>query len=302
MADLVYPPVIVAIKTFWKYLGLKFDFHGEENIPRDGGSILAINHIGYLDFALTGTAALPIGRYVRFMAKKEIFDNKLAGPLMRGMHHISVDRSNGSASFVTALRALRAGEIIGIFPEGTISVSFEIKELKSGAVRLAMGAGVPIVPTIVWGSQRIWTKKVKRNLRRQGVPITVAFGEPLYFDKKSDVEAGEKLLRETMLKMLHEVQEKYPDSHVGQRWAPVRLGGTAPAPLNYRACLRRRIRKQRSRLLVFRLSVTLIRSPNLLSRGSVLHSSLFSWLYWWSVFHSGLSSVTQSTEALSLFH
>jgi 1-acyl-sn-glycerol-3-phosphate acyltransferase len=185
-----------------------------------------------LDFALTGTAALPAGRYVRFMAKKEIFDNKLAGPLMRGMHHICVDRSNGSASFVTALRALRAGEIIGIFPEGTISVSFEIKELKSGAVRLAMGAGVPIIPTIVWGSQRIWTKKVKRNLRRKNVPITVAFGEPLYFDKKSDVEAGEKLLRETMLAMLHEVQEKYPDSHEGQRWAPVRLGGTAPAPLN----------------------------------------------------------------------
>jgi hypothetical protein len=54
----------------------------------------------------------------------------------------------------------------------------------------------------------------------------------LYFDKKSDVEVGEKLLRETMLRMLHEVQEKYPDSHAGQRWAPVRLGGTAPAPLN----------------------------------------------------------------------
>ena len=232
MRDFVYPPVVVTIKTVWKYLGLKFDFRGSENIPSTGGAILAINHIGYLDFALTGTAVLPRKRYVRFMAKKEIFDHKIAGPLMRGMHHISVDRTSGSASFVTALRALRAGEIIGIFPEGTISVSFEIKELKSGAVRLAMGAGVPIVPTIVWGSQRIWTKKVKRNLRRQGVPITVAFGEPLYFDKKSDVEAGEKLLLETMLKMLHEVQEKYPDSHEGQRWAPVRLGGTAPAPLN----------------------------------------------------------------------
>lgn len=232
MADLVYPPVIGAIKLFWKYLGLKFDFQGEENVPRDGGAILAINHIGYLDFAITGTAALPAKRYVRFMAKKEIFDNKLAGPLMRGMHHINVDRNNGSASFVTALRALRAGEIIGIFPEGTISVSFEIKELKSGAVRLAMGAGVPVIPTIVWGSQRIWTKKVKRNLRRNNFPITVAFGAPLYFEKGGDVEAGEKLLRETLIEMLHDVQEKYPDSHQGQRWAPVRLGGTAPAPLN----------------------------------------------------------------------
>lgn len=232
MADLVYPPVVVAIKAFWKYLGLKFDFEGEENIPRDGGAILAINHVGYLDFALVGTAALPVNRYVRFMAKKEIFDNKLAGPLMRGMHHICVDRSNGSASFVAALRALRGGEIIGIFPEGTISVSFEIKELKSGAVRLAMGAGVPVIPTVIWGSQRIWTKKVKRNLRRENVPISVSFGAPLYFDKQTDVEAGEKELRETMITALHKIQGKYPDSHEGQRWAPVRLGGTAPAPLN----------------------------------------------------------------------
>ena len=232
MADLVYPPVVVAIKLFWKYLGLRFDFKGVHHIPRDGGAILSINHVGYLDFALTGTAALPTGRYVRFMAKKEVFDNKLAGPLMRGMHHISVDRSSGSASFVAALRALRAGEIVGIFPEGTISVSFEIKELKSGAVRLAMAAGVPVIPTIVWGSQRIWTKKVKRNLRREKFPVTVAFGEPLYFDKQSNVEASESVLRETMIAMLHEVQDKYPDSHQGQRWAPLRLGGSAPAPLN----------------------------------------------------------------------
>jgi 1-acyl-sn-glycerol-3-phosphate acyltransferase len=232
VADLVYPPVVVAIKLFWKYLGLRFDFKGVHHIPRDGGAILSINHVGYLDFALTGTAALPTGRYVRFMAKKEVFDNKLAGPLMRGMHHISVDRSSGSASFVAALRALRAGEIVGIFPEGTISVSFEIKELKSGAVRLAMAAGVPVIPTIVWGSQRIWTKKVKRNLRREKFPVTVAFGEPLYFDKQSNVEASESLLRETMIAMLHEVQQKYPDSHQGQRWAPLRLGGSAPAPLN----------------------------------------------------------------------
>jgi len=151
---------------------------------------------------------------------------------MRGMHHISVDRANGSASFVGALRALRAGEIIGIFPEATISKSFEIKELKSGVIRLAMGAGVPVVPTIVWGSQRIWTKGVKRNLKRNKFPIFVTFGEPMHFAKDADVEAGEAQLRATMIEMLHEVQSRYPDSHAGQRWAPARLGGTAPAPLN----------------------------------------------------------------------
>ena len=234
MADLVYPPVITAVRGFWKYLGLKLDFNGIEHLPdrNHGGAIIAINHISYLDFALAGTAALPMKRYVRFMAKKELFDNKIAGPLLRGMHHISVDRSNGSASFVQALRALRDGEIIGIFPEGTISVSFEIKELKTGVVRLAQGAGVPVIPTIVWGSQRIWTKKVKRDLRRKGVPISVTFGEPIYFEKGGNVEEGEERLRKTVVAMLHKVQENYPDSHEGQRWAPVRLGGSAPAPLN----------------------------------------------------------------------
>ena len=232
MADLVYPPVIVLIKSFWKYLGLNFDFQGQENVPLKGGAILAINHTSYFDFALAGTAALPAKRYVRFMAKKEIFDNKIAGPLMRGMHHINVDRSNGSASFVAALRSLKDGEIIGIFPEGTISTSFEIKGLKSGAVRLAIGAGVPVIPTIVWGGQRVYTKGVKPNFKRNKFPISVSFGEPIFYSRETDVEVAEAHLRDVLIEMLHKVQEKYPDSHLGQRWAPVRLGGTAPAPLN----------------------------------------------------------------------
>ena len=232
MADFVYPPVIGLVKGFWKYLGLQFDFRGDENIPRKGGAVLAINHTSYLDFALAGTAALPVKRFVRFMAKKELFDNKIAGPLLRGMHHINVDRSNGSASFVEALKALNSGEIIGIFPEGTISTSFEIKGLKSGAIRLAAGASVPIIPTIVWGGQRIYTKGVKPQLKRGKTPVFVRFGEAIYYPQDLDIEAAELHLRQVMTAMLHQVQEDYPDSHVGQRWAPARLGGTAPAPLN----------------------------------------------------------------------
>jgi len=230
MADLVYPPVILAIKGFWKYLGIRFTFEGQEHLPADGGAILAMNHVGYLDFALIGTAALPRKRYIRFMAKKEIFDHKIAGPLMRGMHHISVDRSSGGASFVAALRALRAGEIIGIFPEGTISRSFEIAKLKTGAVRLAMGADVPIIPTIVWGSQRIITKKRKPDFKRRKHPVYVTFGEKFIVTKGMDVEAAEAELRKRMLDLLHQVQASYPDSPTGQFWAPARLGGTAPTP------------------------------------------------------------------------
>ncbi len=232
MADLVYPPVIALVKGFWKYLGLQFDFHGDENIPRKGGAILAINHTSYLDFALAGTGALPVKRFVRFMAKKELFDHKVAGPLLRGMHHINVDRNNGAPSFVAALKALNAGEIIGIFPEATISTSFEIKQLKSGALRLAADTGAPIIPTIVWGGQRISTKGIKPNFKRGKTPVSVSFGPAIYFAKDVDIETAALQLREVMISMLHQVQEKYPDSHVGQRWAPARLGGTAPAPLN----------------------------------------------------------------------
>ncbi len=230
MAELVYPPVIAALSTLFKALGLKLNISGGEHIPHKGGAVMAINHVGYLDFALAGYAAIPSGRLVRFMAKKEIFEHKISGPLMRGMHHISVDRNNGAASFVTALKALKAGEIVGIFPEGTISRSFEIKELKTGAVRLAAAAGVPILPTIVWGSQRIWTKGRKRNFRRQHIPITVSIGEPLTVDRKTAAESGEASLRTRLESLLHTVQASYPDSHTGQWWAPVRLGGTAPTP------------------------------------------------------------------------
>ena len=231
MADYVYPPVIFTIKTFWRYLGLRFDFRGQEHLPhkgKAGGAVLAINHIGYLDFALAGTAALPMKRYIRFMAKKEIFDHKISGPLMRGMHHISVDRSAGSSALAAALRALRSGEIIGIFPEGTISRSFEIAELKSGAVRLAQGAGVPVIPVAVWGSQRIITKKRKPDFGRNHFPISVTFGEPIFIPKGADIAAEEANLKVKMSELLHQVQSNYPDAPQGQWWAPPRLGGTAP--------------------------------------------------------------------------
>jgi len=231
VAELVYPPVITLFKAVWKGLDIQFEFEGQENLPRIGGAVLASNHVSYLDFAFIGTGALHLKRYIRFMAKKGAFDNKIAGPLLRGMKHISVDRDNGSASFVAALRALRDGEIVGIFPEATISTSFEIKAMKSGAVRLAMGAGVPVIPVVIWGSQRIWTKGQPRNFARKSIPVHIVYGEPMYFAKDANVEESEKILKNRMIEMLHKLQEKYPDSHVGERWAPQRLGGTAPAPV-----------------------------------------------------------------------
>lgn len=230
MADLVYPPIIGIVKGLWKYLGLRFTFYGEAHVPKNGPAILAMNHIGYLDFAIAGTAVLPSGRLVRFMAKKEIFDNPIAGPLMRGMKHISVDRKNGGPSFIAALRALKKGEIVGVFPEATISQSFELKEMKNGVVRLAMESGAPILPTVIWGSQRVWTKNVKRDFGHRKYPIFVSIGEPINFSAENDVDESMRILELRMHDLLSQVQNDYPDSPVGQPWAPARLGGTAPTP------------------------------------------------------------------------
>ncbi|MBM3655472.1 MAG: 1-acyl-sn-glycerol-3-phosphate acyltransferase [Actinobacteria bacterium] len=229
MADLVYPPVIGIVRALWKYLDLRFTFYGQGHIPAKGPAVLAMNHVGYLDFALAGTAFLPTGRLVRFMAKREIFDHPIAGPLMRGMKHISVDRNNGAPSFLAALKTLKKGEIVGVFPEATISQSFELKEMKSGVIRLAMESGAPILPMVIWGSQRIWSKKLPRNLSRSSIPVFISIGQLRYVQPGCDIDRELSALKEAMGQLLKQVQSDYPDPHKGARWAPARLGGSAPS-------------------------------------------------------------------------
>lgn len=228
MAELVYPPIIRLVKTLWKYLDLRFTFYGQSHIPIKGPAILAMNHVGYLDFALAGTAVLPTRRLVRFMAKKEIFENPIAGPLMRGMKHISVDRNNGGPSFIAALKALRSGEIVGVFPEATISQSFELKDMKNGVVRLAQESGAPILPVAIWGSQRLWTKKLPRDFSRSSYPIYVSIGAPIFVSPTDSLDSAMNKLSGNLQELLNQVQNDYPDSPIGQRWAPASLGGTAP--------------------------------------------------------------------------
>ena len=233
MADLVYPPVIGLARVVFAMQGLRFSLSGTHHVPREGGAVMAINHIGYFDFTYAGLAARPSGRLVRFMAKQEVFAHRVSGPLMRGMHHIPVDREAGSASFRAALLALKQGEIVGVFPEATISRSFELKDFKAGAVRLASAARVPVLPTIVWGSQRVWTKGRPKRLGRTRVPITVMVGEPLTVERTDDPVVATETLRSRMQAMLREAQETYPDSPTGPEdawWLPARLGGTAPTP------------------------------------------------------------------------
>jgi 1-acyl-sn-glycerol-3-phosphate acyltransferase len=228
--DLVYPPVIATAKLGFKALGLRFRLSGTEHVPRTGGAVLAFNHISYVDFILGGYAALPSKRLVRFMAKESLFRNRVSGPLMRGMRHIAVDRGAGAASYDEAVRYLRDGELVGVFPEATISRSFELKEFKTGTVRMAAEAGVPIIPVILWGTQRLLTKDHPRDLSR-GKTIAITVGEPIS-PSGTDPHVATERLRGTMAAMLDRTIAAYPaaEQPPGSWWLPASYGGSAPTP------------------------------------------------------------------------
>jgi 1-acyl-sn-glycerol-3-phosphate acyltransferase len=231
--EIVYPPVIGAAKLMFRALDLRIDINGAQHIPRTGGAVLASNHVSYLDFIFCGLGAQPAGRLVRFMAKKEVFDHRVSGPLMRGMKHIPVDRQAGTAAFREATTALKNGEVVGLFPEATISESFTVKELKSGAVRMARTAKVPLIPMAVWGPHRLWTKGRPKTLTKRHVPVIISIGEPIEMVKGARPEVVNDELRARLSALLDVAQQEYPDKPAGPDdtwWLPAHLGGTAPRP------------------------------------------------------------------------
>jgi 1-acyl-sn-glycerol-3-phosphate acyltransferase len=233
VADIVYPPVIATAKLMFRVLDISFDVRGAEHIPRSGGAVLASNHVSYLDFIFCGYAAQPSKRFVRFMAKDVVFKHRISGPLMRGMHHIPVDRDAGAASYREAVAAQRAGEIVGVFPEATISRAFQLKTFKTGAARMAADAGVPIIPMVTWGGHRLWTKGRPKTLTRRHTRIMLVVGEPLPVDPDEDPAVVTATLAERMAALLEEAQRDYPDTPTAAEdrwWLPVRMGGTAPTP------------------------------------------------------------------------
>jgi 1-acyl-sn-glycerol-3-phosphate acyltransferase len=224
--DITYPPVVAAARLGFKALGLTITIEGAHHVPESGGAVLAINHISYVDFIFGGLAARPSKRLVRFMAKRELFDHRVTGPLMRSLHHINVDRDDGMDSYQTALRYLADGEVVGLFPEATISRSFELKEFKSGTVRMVHEADVPLIPVVVWGTQRIYTKGHPRDLSRgKAITISVGAAVPLTGTAVKDTET----LRSEMTSILDKAIRTYPQHEDGAWWVPQTYGGTAPS-------------------------------------------------------------------------
>lgn len=228
----IYTTAIAVGRALFTALRLKSQMSGAQHLPDTGGGVVAMTHFGYLDFALVEWATWRHNRRrIRFMAKKSVFNKPVVGWLMRGMRHISVDMDAGAASYADAVAALRRGELIGVFPEAGVSASFTVRDLKTGAVRLAAEAGVPLIPIAVWGGHRLLTKNRRIRTRdRIGVPVSFVVGEPMQPTPGDDAREATQRLRTALDLLVAEAQANYPDDGSGQWWQPVHLGGAAPTP------------------------------------------------------------------------
>ncbi|MHA3702820.1 lysophospholipid acyltransferase family protein [Jatrophihabitans sp. YIM 134969] len=225
--DRTYRAVIAAFHALYRAADLRVEVRGAENIPTTGPAVLAANHVGYLDFTLVGLAAERRGRLVRFMAKRSTFTNPVSGPLMRRMGHIPVERDGvlaGAVAYRRAIRALEAGELVGVFPESTISRSWTLREFKPGAAALAVRQQVPLIPVVTWGGHRV--ASVDGHVRpERHVPVTVLVGAPVTATTRDETGT---LLRAAIQELLDTAQREYPVDGAGRWWQPLHLDGMAP--------------------------------------------------------------------------
>ncbi|GGC64719.1 1-acyl-sn-glycerol-3-phosphate acyltransferase [Hoyosella rhizosphaerae] len=208
------------------YQGVSMRVDNADRIPRKRGAVLAINHISYVDPVYVALATLRARRRVRFMGKAELWDSFVTRCLATVARGIPVDRKAGASSYFASVEALRSGDLVGIFPEATISQSFELKDFKSGVARMALDAEVPIVPVVVWGTQRIATKGQPKELHRKRRKVVVKVGDPI--SPMGTVDELLTTVKASMNELLHQVQDSYGPHPVGEYWVPARLGGSAP--------------------------------------------------------------------------
>ncbi|GAB3761313.1 1-acyl-sn-glycerol-3-phosphate acyltransferase [Nocardioides ginsengisegetis] len=212
-------------------------WRGEEHLPASGPVLLASNHVSYPDFLFIGRAALSRDRYVRFMCRHDIWNVPVVRDAMTSMRHIPVDREAAAAAYLRARSLLAEGEAVCGFPEAGISYSYAVRSMMPGVAALARETGVPIVPVVVWGSQRLASvgrrvdgREPRPDLRR-GRTVDVRFGEPIAVPRDADLVATTRDLGERLTGMLESVQRlpvHRPRAGEYAPWYPAHLGGHAP--------------------------------------------------------------------------
>jgi putative phosphoserine phosphatase/1-acylglycerol-3-phosphate O-acyltransferase len=206
-----------------------FDIAGVENVPTRGPVLLAANHRSYFDVAALALVARAIGRPVRFLGKREIFDAPVVGMIARGIGGIPVDRGSGSGEPLReAEAALKAGEVVIVLPQGTIPRGYDffdpVLHGKTGTARLAASTGAPVVPVGLWGTEKVWPRSSRIpdfTLVRHPPRVTVRIGKPVALsltDVHADTEA-----------IMHAISALLPaESRVRHEPTPDELARTKP--------------------------------------------------------------------------
>lgn len=234
-APLGYRFVAALVRLCYRLARWRLDVRGYEHLPDRGGAVLTWNHTSHVDFALTVVPMLGrTGRWVRFLALRELWDSPLLGWVPRLARCVPVERDSTGGrleAFRHAVDALKGGDLVMVAPEGTISESFELLPFRAGAVRMAQAAGVPIIPTASWGTHRFVTTGHPASLRRAWrLPVVVRMGEPLHVEPDEDPLAASERLQQATRELLDDARAAYPDgAPAGVWWVPRALGGSAPS-------------------------------------------------------------------------
>lgn len=195
------------------------------------GAVFAVTHFGYVDFA---AAELMLWKHsggkLRFLVHQGAADHWLAGPAISAAGHVVVGYTGRADAYEAAVAKLRAGEYLGVFPEAGVSRSFTVRECRTGAVRMAAEAGVPVIPVAVWGAHRILTRGRGFSAGRTWrAPVRIHVGEPLVFAPGDDAGAGTAELRARLQDGIGTCIADFPLlPEPGAWWMPAHLGGSAP--------------------------------------------------------------------------
>jgi 1-acyl-sn-glycerol-3-phosphate acyltransferase len=201
----------------------RWHLEGLENIPKDAAALVASNHLSYLDGLAVAYGVHRAGRRPRFLTKSSLFKVPVIGPALKGLGQIPVNRGTREApqSLDNAAAALKAGEVVVVFPEGTTSTAPDLAmgRAKTGTARLALQSGMDVVPCATWGGQWIWTKHLGVHLR-PFQDVWVRFGPPISFKEFEGREGDRQAWREVSDRIMGEISGLLADLKVAKPWTP----------------------------------------------------------------------------------
>jgi 1-acyl-sn-glycerol-3-phosphate acyltransferase len=214
----------VALPPAW--LWFRWRFEHLERIPERGPALIACNHASYLDPIANAYAVVKAGRRPRFLAKDDLFQIPIVGRALAGAGQIPVSRGSGDRTpLASAERALAVGEVVLVYPEGTVTTRPDGLPMagKTGTVRLALTLGIPITPMASWGSAPVWQKSGPGSLK-PGRPVWVSIGDPIQLgagrDALHDFEAVRRMtadLMDVLTALTLDLRDRYP-----KEWANAR--------------------------------------------------------------------------------